>query len=747
MKLVCPDCGRQYESGKFCLECGGKLQEITPELVCPSCGYKAKFGKFCPECGIKLTEQIVTVEETSNPKSVERTFNEKDPLFAKYYDKKGFPRTIPQEERDVAIEELTPFANQDIPEAKMLLGGILMRDSNMDTILKGARLIKEAEEAGDKLAYYLMGIVYFYGAETVVEQNHDESEKRLLEEYQEYQDGDTAGFLANLYTVSSEKCDYKKAFEYATIAAEDDADYGYFVLGTLYLNGWGVTKDVQQALENFKLSAAYGNETSMNQIGFIYMGNEGIEENPEQSFYWYNEAAQKGSDVGAFNLGCCYRDGYGVEQEAEKAAEWFKKAAEKGYVNAIYELGAYYQEILVDYEKAKMWYLKAAEMGYSEGQNKLAVLYSDAFNDYEEAIKWYRKAVEQDNPNAFRNYAWCLWNGNGVKANKKKAIEMMQRALELGYPDAEKELQEMQGGLSDTAYNKQGHQEENLESNQPNEWIVPDGTKVLNNKSLPSTTKKWRNSIEVIYLPESLQEIDIWLDNGELGEESDLLIFPNLQSIVIPTGKIEEFCKMSFYINCFWEKVTYEDGTHVFPEASTFLEAFSSCEVTDYLEDTLANTYDETNVVVSPKCECIKSKAFKGTGLNNIYIPDSVRIIEKQAFKDCKQLNSIRLSDNLDTITKEMFYGCEKLKEIEIPKGISTIEEGAFYGCKSLASVTLPSTIISIENGGFWEFNPFQQCPNLKKIIVPKGTKTYFQNLLKGFSGNPAQYLVESKER
>ena len=46
MKLVCPDCGRQYESGKFCLECGGKLQEVTPELVCPSCGYKAKSGKF-----------------------------------------------------------------------------------------------------------------------------------------------------------------------------------------------------------------------------------------------------------------------------------------------------------------------------------------------------------------------------------------------------------------------------------------------------------------------------------------------------------------------------------------------------------------------------------------------------------------------------------------------------------------------------------------------------------------------------
>lgn len=57
MNLICPDCGKQYESGKFCLECGAKLQEVAPELVCPSCGYKTKTGKFCPECGAKLAEQ------------------------------------------------------------------------------------------------------------------------------------------------------------------------------------------------------------------------------------------------------------------------------------------------------------------------------------------------------------------------------------------------------------------------------------------------------------------------------------------------------------------------------------------------------------------------------------------------------------------------------------------------------------------------------------------------------------------
>ena len=437
MKLICPDCGRQYESGKFCLECGGKLQEVTPELVCPSCGYKAKSGKFCPECGTKLTEQIATVEETSNPKSVERTFNEKDPRFAKYYDKKGSPRTIPQEERDVTIEELTLFANQDIAEAKMLLGYILMSNAkNEDTAFKAFNLLKEAEEAGDKFAYYLIGYFYYMGAEPLLEQDHSEAEKRMLEYYKEYENGDAAQLLAELYAFSTEKCDYKKAFDYATIAAEDDECGGYLVLGALYLNGWGVEKDINLALENYKMAAALGDETAMNQMGMIYSGNENYESNPEQSFYWFNEAAKKGSPDGMYNLGWCYKNGFGIEADVEKAAEWFKKSAELGYVDAMCDLGEYYQDTLIDFKKAKMWYLKAAELGHAEAQNKLGVLYADIENDYAEAVKWYKKAIEQNNPWAYRNLGICYLEGNGVKQDLKKAKELFSKASELGIEDA-----------------------------------------------------------------------------------------------------------------------------------------------------------------------------------------------------------------------------------------------------------------------------------------------------------------------
>lgn len=455
MKLICPDCGKQYESGKFCMECGAKLQEVVPELMCPSCGYKVKTGKFCPECGTKLTEQVVAPKATpqkkeKEKKKAERTFNEKDARFSKYYDKKGFPRTIPQEEKAIAIEELTPFVNEGNTEAKMLLGNIFLNNhEDKDVFIKGLTLMKEAEQEGDKFAYYFMAVGYYFGLDTIVEQNHNEAEKRMLEYYKEYENGDAAQLLAELYAFSTEKCDYKKAFDYATIAAEDDECGGYLVLGSLYLNGWGIEKDVNKALENYKMAAALGDETAMNQIGIILSGYEGFEENPEQSFYWFNEASKKNSSEGMYNLGCCYKNGYGTETDIEQAAEWFKKAAEQGYVDAMCDLGEYYQENLVDFNKAKMWYQKAAELENADAQNKLAVIYADIENNYKEAIKWYKKAMKQDNPWAYRNYAFCLWNGNGVKENKKKAMEMMQKAISLGHPNAEKELQEMQQTLID----------------------------------------------------------------------------------------------------------------------------------------------------------------------------------------------------------------------------------------------------------------------------------------------------------
>ncbi|EGC02244.1 hypothetical protein [Ruminococcus albus] len=94
-KLVCTECGKVHERGKFCTACGGNLVPAgapseqpapapaplmapptpapipsaptashTSGLVCPSCGKTFERGKFCTVCGTTLVAQS---DQTSAP--------------------------------------------------------------------------------------------------------------------------------------------------------------------------------------------------------------------------------------------------------------------------------------------------------------------------------------------------------------------------------------------------------------------------------------------------------------------------------------------------------------------------------------------------------------------------------------------------------------------------------------------------------------------------------------------------------
>jgi membrane protease subunit (stomatin/prohibitin family) len=50
--VTCSECGKTVSPGKFCSECGGKLDPGTK--FCDKCGHKLSQGaKFCPDCGTK----------------------------------------------------------------------------------------------------------------------------------------------------------------------------------------------------------------------------------------------------------------------------------------------------------------------------------------------------------------------------------------------------------------------------------------------------------------------------------------------------------------------------------------------------------------------------------------------------------------------------------------------------------------------------------------------------------------------
>lgn len=85
---------------------------------------------------------------------------------------------------------------------------------------------------------------------------------------------------------------------------------------------------------------------------------------------------------------------------------------------------------------------------------------------------------------------------------------------------------------------------------------------------------------------------------------------------------------------------------------------------------------------VPEEIEVIGRYAFRmAIFLEEIIMPQSVKVIEKDAFYYCTDLKKVSGVDNLISIGKKAFMKCIKLEQIILPDTVKTIGEQAFYGC------------------------------------------------------------------
>lgn len=117
----------------------------------------------------------------------------------------------------------------------------------------------------------------------------------------------------------------------------------------------------------------------------------------------------------------------------------------------------------------------------------------------------------------------------------------------------------------------------------------------------------------------------------------------------------------------------------------------------------------------------IAPKAFQGTMIESIIIPDSVIDIGESAFKDCESLTEVELSAKLPKINAHVFEGCKKLSSIHIPDKVQSIGLGAFRGCTSLESVDGGTGITSVESGYEDDIKAFYGTPWLESTLKSEG--------------------------
>ena len=102
----------------------------------------------------------------------------------------------------------------------------------------------------------------------------------------------------------------------------------------------------------------------------------------------------------------------------------------------------------------------------------------------------------------------------------------------------------------------------------------------------------------------------------------------------------------------------------------------------------------------------------------HVYLPNTIKTIEDEAFKDALRLRSIELGDSIVTIGASAFEKCWALENISFPATVTSLGKRAFATCWHLTHLDLSGTSIN-EIGE----ETFEACLNLETVELP-GTVT-----------------------
>jgi TPR repeat protein len=221
-------------------------------------------------------------------------------------------------------------------------------------------------------------------------------------------------------------------------------------LGWMYHKGYGVEKDITQAIRWYQKAAEKGWAQAQFNLGLIYFLGENTQQDYEKANKWFYMAAKQGHTAAQDNLGFLYLNGYGVSQNHGQALHWFQKAALEGESNAQLNLGVMYAKgtgVEQDYQEALLWFMKSAEQGNAKAQGILGALYAKGFGvkqDYQLAFQWFKRSADQNNPEAQYNLGLMYEQGLGTNQDIRIALIWYHKAAEQGHLKAQQALERLE---------------------------------------------------------------------------------------------------------------------------------------------------------------------------------------------------------------------------------------------------------------------------------------------------------------
>lgn len=112
--------------------------------------------------------------------------------------------------------------------------------------------------------------------------------------------------------------------------------------------------------------------------------------------------------------------------------------------------------------------------------------------------------------------------------------------------------------------------------------------------------------------------------------------------------------------------------------------------------------------------------------LEQITIPDTVKVIGNNVFNGCISLRYVKLPNGLTKLNTGTFQYCFALEHIDLPYSLKSIGTYAFSSCPELTRIVIPAKVTSIGEGAF------DDCRKLSEISIPRTVTSIGGNAFRG---------------
>lgn len=222
--------------------------------------------------------------------------------------------------------------------------------------------------------------------------------------------------------------------------------WGHYFLARIYINGTGVTRDLERGRRHAETAIAAGFERSKAALGFLYAIKPDPSPADRAEMMRLFEAAAKVEPAAMGNLAAIYLDPQNPARDETQGYIWQERAAQAFEPQSMYHLARRYMEgkgvarLPAEYFR---FLTLAAEARYPPAVAELAYAHEFGIGtavDQAKSIERLEEAVRLGDPWAKLRLAKRLLSGQGVDVDRKRALPLLEQAAAGGYAEAQKLL-------------------------------------------------------------------------------------------------------------------------------------------------------------------------------------------------------------------------------------------------------------------------------------------------------------------